>query len=294
MMSFLTYKNIISIDPRYIDLNFKPDGREHYVYRITDLDRTEEQHYIGSHTPRHNKAYGSLTEEFWTYKTSSKYNTLDSSNKDRYKLKILKIFDNPADKILYEAYLHKIYDVKSSIYFWNRSNQTPYGFDTTGFSNYTEEELERRSKNAIQMNKDKQFREAQAKSQSTETSLANKSNTMKQKWGDDEYRSKMSYIHKERANRPENIKMAQERFGGLNNHKCNIIYIYDKENNLRYISDKSIRTFCKENNLPSNAIEMSYKTNKSLYENISKQVESVLINNGNIKYKGWYAIKQQP
>ena len=128
------YKKLVLQDKRSKKLNFKPDGREHYVYRITDYTRTEKEHYYGSHTPQKNKKYSTLKEEFWTYRTSSEYNVLNEDKKEDYKVKILKVFDNSGDKIIYEAFLHQYFDVKLSSKFWNESNQTPFGFDNTGFT----------------------------------------------------------------------------------------------------------------------------------------------------------------
>lgn len=110
------------------------DGRDHYVYRISDYTRTKEEHYYGSHTPSKGKKYNNLIDEFWTYGTSSEYNALNENKKENYKLKIIKVFSNPADKILYEAFLHQYHNVKIHYNFWNKSNQTPFGFDTTGIT----------------------------------------------------------------------------------------------------------------------------------------------------------------
>jgi hypothetical protein len=131
-MTFKQYHTQIKQDERYQKLNFSPDGRDHYVYRVTDYTRTYKQHYYGSHTPPKGKKYKSLMEEFWTYRTSSKKNVLNENAKDKYKVKILKVFDNPAMKMIYESYLHHYFDVKNNDSFWNGSNQTPYSFDTTG------------------------------------------------------------------------------------------------------------------------------------------------------------------
>ena len=131
-MTFKQYKISVLQNPKSEKLDFQSDGREHYVYRITDYTRTEKQHYYGSHTPTKGKKYSSLEEEFWTYKTSSKYNVLNENAKNNYKLKILKVFDNPADKMIYESYLHQYFDVKLHNSFWNEGNQTAFGFDTTG------------------------------------------------------------------------------------------------------------------------------------------------------------------
>ena len=126
------YKKLVLQDERSKELIFEADGREHYVYRVTDYTRTEKEHYYGSHTPRLNKVYDSLEEEFWTYRTSSDYNILNEDKKEDYKVKILKVFDNPADKMIYEAFLHQYFDAKLHKSFWNESNQTHFGFDATG------------------------------------------------------------------------------------------------------------------------------------------------------------------
>jgi len=131
-MTFKQYHAQIKQDERYQKLDFSVDGREHYVYRITDYTRTEKQHYYGSHTPRKGKKYNNLIDEFWTYRTSSKKNVLNENKRENYKIKILKVFNNPADKMIYESYLHQYFDVKRSKHFWNGSNQTPFNFDTTG------------------------------------------------------------------------------------------------------------------------------------------------------------------
>jgi hypothetical protein len=125
------YKNLVLQDERSKKLCFKPDGREHYVYRITDYTRDEKEHYIGSHTPSKGKVYSNLIDEFWTYKTSSKYNVLNEDKKENYKIKILRVFDNPADKIIYEAFLHQYHDVKLSNKFWNETNQGPLNWSNT-------------------------------------------------------------------------------------------------------------------------------------------------------------------
>jgi len=143
---YSVYKKLVLIEEqRRMDeegeeriLFFEPDGREHYVYRVTDHTRSEKEHYYGSHTPKKGKKYNSLEEEFWTYKTSSKYNVLNENKKEQYKIKILKVFDNPADKMIYEAFLHQYFNVKLSTKFWNESNQTPFGYDTTGVSHSEE------------------------------------------------------------------------------------------------------------------------------------------------------------
>jgi len=154
MSRYSIYKKSVLQDKRSKKLNFEPDGREHYVYRITDYTRSEKEHYYGSHTPERGKKYDSLEEEFWAYRTSSKYNVLNENKKEQYKIKILKVFDNPADKMIYEAFLHQYFNVKLSSKFWNESNQTPFGYDTTGlkFKNSEETKAKKKAANKLKGN----------------------------------------------------------------------------------------------------------------------------------------------
>lgn len=83
MKRYVMYKEAVFKDERIKKLNFEPDGREHYVYRVTDYTRTEKQQYYGSHTPKKDNKYRNLVDEFWTYRTSSKYNTLNEDKKEQ-------------------------------------------------------------------------------------------------------------------------------------------------------------------------------------------------------------------
>lgn len=130
MTRYSIYKKLILKNQNSNKLNFNPDGRKHYVYRITDFTRNSEEHYYGSRTSK----LKDILKDFWNYRTSSKYNKIIKENKEDYKVKIIKIFDNSGDKILYEAFIHQFFNVKLHNSFWNKSNQTPFGFDTTGLS----------------------------------------------------------------------------------------------------------------------------------------------------------------
>lgn len=113
-------------------LDFKPDGRSHYVYKVTDNHDPLEKYYYGSHTPAKNKKYNSLEEEFWTYGTSSKKKGLILKYKEeRFSVKIIKVFDNSTDKSIYESFLHNYFNVEDNINFWNGRNHNPLFFART-------------------------------------------------------------------------------------------------------------------------------------------------------------------
>ncbi len=122
-MTFKCYKARVLEDPRSSILSFTPDGRNHYVYRVSK----DNKHYYGSRTDVSEPQIGKR------YFTCSKYLEEDfRANPNSYKVKVIKEFNNADDKMLYESYLHQHFNVKNNDVFINQVNQTPYGFDTTG------------------------------------------------------------------------------------------------------------------------------------------------------------------
>ncbi len=144
-MSFKKYKEEIMKDPRSSKLDFNIDGRFHYVYRIS-----LKKHYYGSRTDWDNNTIGG---GYFTTSTDKEFVANFRSNPEDYKVKIIRKFDNPGDKILYESYLHQFFDVKLHDSFINRANQTPFGFDRTG-RKATEETKRKTSKASIKTNQE--------------------------------------------------------------------------------------------------------------------------------------------
>ena len=69
------------------------------------------------------------------------------------------------------------------------------------------------------------------------------------------------------------------------------IEVYNDENILIHSNDIKFSEYCMMHNLPTAAFSKSYRANgKPLYINIDKGTEQRLIDNDNIKYKGWYAL----
>lgn len=75
--------------------------------------------------------------------------------------------------------------------------------------------------------------------------------------------------------------------------KAIVINIYNDKDELVDVSIKQFPSFCKEHNYPFKALTQSYQNNgEPLYLDFSKpEHKSRVVNNGNIKYKGWYALK---
>jgi len=136
-MTLSEFKSItISKNPSKFD--FTPDGRRHLVYRISHL--ISKVHYYGSQT--NNKILG---ESYFSSSSDESFISEQSQHPERFKYKVIKIYNNTSDKIIHEAYLHQFFDVKSHDKFYNKVNQTASGFDTTGISTMSKDEREKRS-----------------------------------------------------------------------------------------------------------------------------------------------------
>lgn len=97
----------------------------HYVYLIEKKSalETEQKYYIGV------RSCECLIGND-DYMGSSKYLTEDINNngREQYNKIILKRFDNREDAYQYEMFMHKEFDVVNNPIFFNRANQTSFGF----------------------------------------------------------------------------------------------------------------------------------------------------------------------
>jgi len=303
------YKNLVLQDKRSKKLDFGPDGREHYVYRITDYTRDIEEHYYGSHTPKKGKLYNNLINEFWSYRTSSNYNILNENKRENYKVKIIRVFNNPADKIVYEAFLHQYFDVKLHNCFWNRSNQTPFRFDRTGMEYiFTQQHRERlkgpksedhKRKMSVSVfetyangrekllgDKNPMYGKDHTYYVKDLISKANKGKTLSQETKNKMSKSKIGIKRTDE----DKIKMSENRKGkckGEDNTMTKKIEVFDANNKLMFISEGNFKSFCEEKNLPY--ISFIKNFNKKIYQ--SKIGPGYAKKNGFEKYIGWKAIR---
>jgi len=115
------YKKLVLQDKRSEKLIFenKHIGL-YYVYRVTDLEDNE--YYYGSRISKQED----VLKDFWNYCTSSKKKELIKKYKEkRFKVKIMKVFNNPGDMIIYESFLHQYFNVKDNEVFFNKNIQNP-------------------------------------------------------------------------------------------------------------------------------------------------------------------------
>lgn len=233
MSRYSIYKNIILEDERSKILRFnKVDNRFHYVYRITEIKT--KKHYYGSRT--------SIKEpllDLINYGTSSKRKLDIINNPENYKFKIIKVFDNSGDKMLYESFLHQYFNVKEKDNrFWNKSNQTPWGFDTTGLKFET---YNRPSRKGISWGNHTD----ETKNKISEKNII--------RFSDKKERDKVSLSVKKYAdNNPEKVKKRYEnrKLNGNDSNQTKILII-EKLNGekIELYGQKSLEEYCKFNNM---------------------------------------------
>ena len=98
----------------------------HYVYRITNKENNK--HYYGVRSSKI-KPKLDLGIKYFSSSTDKEFINEQKTNKDKFKYKIIKIFETRINALNLEIYLHKKFEVAKSPNFYNRSKQTSIGFD---------------------------------------------------------------------------------------------------------------------------------------------------------------------
>lgn len=106
----------------------------YYVYRISNI--IANKHYYGY---RSSKTHPSKDLGIKYFSSSSDHSFIidQKNNKNNYKYKIIKIFDNKLDAIRFESKLHYKFDVRHNDNFYNLSNQSNDSFLTQNGELYT-------------------------------------------------------------------------------------------------------------------------------------------------------------
>lgn len=101
----------------------------HYTYVIIDLQpHSLKRWYIGK------RSCETSIEDDWKYMSSSKdkeFKQLINEFPERFKKVVLNMFETAQDALLNEIFLHDLFDVGKSSYFYNQCKQTSTGLDRT-------------------------------------------------------------------------------------------------------------------------------------------------------------------
>ena len=92
----------------------------HYVYRITNLIKNK--HYYGSRSSN-KKPYDDIGIIYFSSSHDLDFIKDQLNNPLHYKYKVIKLFNDRKKAVSFESKLHKYFDVKNNINFYNRSNQ---------------------------------------------------------------------------------------------------------------------------------------------------------------------------
>lgn len=110
--------------------------RYHYTYRITNI--VEKKYYYGVHScvclPKED-----IGVKYFSSSKNKAFKEDIKENPQNYKYKVVKIFSTREEALEHEIFLHTKFNVKLHKSFYNESNQTSKGFDTTGKGAYIDE-----------------------------------------------------------------------------------------------------------------------------------------------------------
>jgi hypothetical protein len=113
-----TYKDYKDYVDSLFKVEYKKDGKKHYVYWVTDL--RDGMHYIG----RRRTKQDNLIYDFFKYGTSSKRKKdILKFREEVFKVTILRVFETMGEASVYESYLHEKFEVEKNPNFWNEARQ---------------------------------------------------------------------------------------------------------------------------------------------------------------------------
>jgi len=281
-MTLKNYKSQVLKDPKSHKLNFTPDGREHSVYRITHKIKLE--HYYGSKS--NNRVLG---ESYKSSSSDTEFINEQKTHPELFKYKIIKTYNNTADKIIHEAYLHQRFNVKSHNKFYNGANQTPFGFDTTGIgfphSESTKLKISESRKGVSSWNKGKSW-DIETKLKIGLGGIGRKivhTNKTKQQISKTKKKQLSDPSYKEIV-----LKKRKYTFEANASNNYRHIGIFSPDGQLQHYCNENFNEFLSNHDLPRVFID-SLRKGITLYDNPSSHVLKRLQNNGNEKFIGWWA-----
>ena len=104
-------------------------NKYHYVYRITNKENNK--HYYGVRSSKIEPKLD-LGIKYFSSSRDKEFMNEQKINKDKFKYKVIKMFETREEAINLEIKLHNKFEVQKNKKFYNRSKQTTTKFDTSG------------------------------------------------------------------------------------------------------------------------------------------------------------------
>lgn len=260
----------------------------HYVYKITNLNPTDERlYYIGVKS-----SSNPLTDN---YMGSSKY--LDKSIEEigikNFKKEVLSTWDTRKLAMQEEIRLHQKINVALDEAYYNKANANSTKFDTSGakMSDTQKEYISKLYKGRKHLISEETKKKISTSNIGNIHTIETKDKIRAKAIGrkaSSSTKQKMSDVHLGREKTQawkDNIAKANTG----NMKRVQLINIYNDKGVLQFTSDTTFKTFCKNNNLPFTALYRSHSNNGSLlFQSVNGMIKEEML-----KYKGWYAIKQE-
>ena len=244
----------------------KTTNKIHYVYKITNLNPTDERlYYIGVRSTSKESAELDIN-----YRSSSKSlkAVIKEIGYNNFKKEILSTWETRKEAVQEEIRLHELNDVAKNPIYYNKSKQTSTGFDVSGMA-YNKGNL---TVLDTRDNKTKYITKTEFRDNSYYVSVVK--GTI------------MAYDIKNK----KNLRVSKEDYETNPNYvniNASKISIFDDKDNLVGCVYGGFKKYCLDNNYPYGSLYRSYQNDGSrLYQN--KQYAS----RTQEEFKGWYAVKE--
>lgn len=204
------------------------------------------------------------------------------------------MYDNPGDKIIHEAFLHQRFDVKLHSSFYNKANQTPFGFDTSGmkmsefFRNNCRERATRNNnfKDKFHSEETKQYLSMINKGKKYSEETKQKHRKRKRKSWSDDTKHKIS-----KGNLGKIVSEESRQL--MRNSKTNFYVIFDEFMSIKYtIRGSFLKEMSNLPELPKNALLESYRKEGQKIFLTERSQHTSSFSQAN-KFKGWSCIKMR-
>lgn len=250
----------------------------HYVYLIIDQQpHSSKRFYIGK------RSCNCLIENDYKYMSSStdkEFKQFIKDNFNRFKKIILNVFETNEEALQNEIFLHDLFDVGRSHYFYNKAKSTSTGWSTFGIEKSEAQKqklslahLGKKLTNEHKMKISESGKLAQNKPEVRER------NSKIQKIVQNKLEVKLKKSLNGKGKKRSNLQKQNYRFSklGEKNPNAKIINIFDDKNNLILTIIGGFKRICKEQNYPTSLLIYTYKNNTIIASKKYKQ------------FNGWYA-----
>lgn len=233
----------------------------HYVYRITNV--VENKHYYGKRSSTVDPKLD-LGVKYFSSSSDKKFIEDQKIYPERFKYKVVSVYNNSFSAIQKEVVLHNRFDVGVNPKFYNKSKQTSTKFDTTGIMLTEEQKHKVKNRKRGPMSEEQKAKLSKAhkgKKHSTEARIK-MSNSHKGKKLTAEHVKKIKAASTGKKHSPQSIEKMKKAQSGLNHPGAKPVNIYASTGEL-VAENVCLKRWAKDNNYNQGCLWLTLKRDLS-------------------------------